>query len=65
VRGLRHLPYDSRLQIALGRLATRRHPILSFLPRTHILNRGLGRLRHRILQFVPQRKQLVPSELDA
>jgi len=50
IRGLRYSPHDLRLKIALDRLAIRRPPVLSFLPRTHALNRHLGKLRHRAMQ---------------
>jgi predicted Zn-dependent protease len=64
-RGLRYLPSDARLQAAFGRLATRRPPILRFLPRTHVINRSFGQFRHRILQILPRRKPLMPRELSA
>jgi predicted Zn-dependent protease len=64
-RGLRYLPHDSRLQEAFGRLVTRRTPVLGFLPRTSAVNRSLGHFRHRILQLMPRRKMLQPSESDA
>jgi len=61
-RGLRYLPHDVRLQQAFGRLATRRPPVLGFLPRTSAINRSLGNIRHRILAFVPRRKHLLPAD---
>jgi len=64
-RGLRYLPHDVRLQRAFGRLAIRRAPVLKFLPRTSAINRNLGHLRHRLLHFVPWRKQLLSGESDA
>jgi tetratricopeptide (TPR) repeat protein len=63
--GLRYTPHDSRLQEAFGRLAVRRPPVLRFLPRAHLLNRHLGRLRHRMLQRLPRRKWLPASESGA
>lgn len=38
---------DFRIRRALEKLGTRREPVLSFLHRSHPLNRTLGRLRHR------------------
>jgi predicted Zn-dependent protease len=64
-RGLRYLPNDIRLQEAFGRLATRRRPVFAFLPRTHVVNRGLGLMRHRALMLLPRRKPLTPRELTA
>jgi len=52
VRGLRYAPHDLRLKLALDRLATRRAPVLPFLPRAHSMNRNLGKLRHRTLQVL-------------
>jgi predicted Zn-dependent protease len=52
VRGLRYAPNDRRLKIGLDRLAMRRPPVLSFLPRTHLVNRNLGKLRHRAIQIL-------------
>ncbi len=64
-RGLRYLPTDARLQAAFGRLATRRPPVIRFLPRTHVINRSLGQFRHSLLQLLPRRKQLVANESNA
>jgi hypothetical protein len=52
VRGLRYAPHDKRLKIGLDRLAIRRPPVLGFLPRTHSVNRNLGKLRHSALQLL-------------
>ena len=52
--GLKYARRDIRLTIAKNRLVTRRVPVLSFLQRTHPMNRGLGRLRHRALQAFGQ-----------
>jgi predicted Zn-dependent protease len=52
VRGLRYAPHDQRLKIALDRLAIRRPPVLPFLPRTHSMNRNLGKLRHHAMQVL-------------
>jgi predicted Zn-dependent protease len=51
-RGLHYAPHDSRLKAALDRLAIRRPPVLQFLPRTHAINRNLGRFRHHALQVL-------------
>jgi predicted Zn-dependent protease len=51
-RGLHYTPHDLRLKMALDRLAMRRPPILSFLPRTHVINRNLGKIRHHALQVL-------------
>jgi len=51
-RGLHYAPHDLRLKMALDRLATRRPPVLPFLPRTHTINRNLGRIRHQALQVL-------------
>jgi tetratricopeptide (TPR) repeat protein len=64
-RGLHYLPGDMRLQDELGKLAIRRPPILGFLPRTHILNRTFGHLRHRLLSHIPRRKWLTVRESQA
>ncbi len=50
-KGLKYAPRDLRLQLALAKLSIRRRPILSFLGRKHFLNRSLGRLRHRALEY--------------
>jgi predicted Zn-dependent protease len=51
-RGLHYAPHDVRLKMALDRLALRRPPVLPFLPRTHAINRNLGKLRHNALQVL-------------
>ncbi len=51
-KGLQYARRDLRLKIALGKLATRRSPLLTFLPRYHFLNRHFGKLRHRVLCFL-------------
>jgi predicted Zn-dependent protease len=51
-RGLHYAPHDVRLKMAMDRLALRRPPVLSFLPRTHPINRNLGKLRHNALQVL-------------
>jgi len=64
-RGLQRLPHDIRLHTEFGRLILRRRPVLHFLPRTNLLNRHLGRLRHQLLLCIPRRKWLAPSESRA
>jgi predicted Zn-dependent protease len=51
-RGLHYAPHDRRLKMALDRLALRRSPVLPFLPRQHLLNRNLGKLRHHAQQVL-------------
>ena len=41
---------DSRLKRARKKVDSRRAPLLPFLDRGNFLNRGLGRLRHRVLK---------------
>ncbi len=50
-RGLKNAPRDPRLHSALGKIVSRRPPVISFLPRQSFLNRKLGKLRHRALQY--------------
>lgn len=52
--GLKYARRDVRLNLALNRLTQRRPPILPFLGRKHPVNRRLGMLRHRTLQFLGQ-----------
>ncbi len=47
-KGLLSAGRDFRIRRALERLGVRRSPVLPFLERTHMLNRTLGRLRHRM-----------------
>jgi tetratricopeptide (TPR) repeat protein len=61
-RGLHYLPHDQRLQVEFGRLLVRRSAVLPFLERTHLLNRRLGMLRHRVLHHIPRRKWLVENQ---
>jgi len=51
-KGLQYARRDLRLKVALGKLATRRSPVLPFLPRHHFFNRHLGKIRHRALKFL-------------
>jgi Flp pilus assembly protein TadD len=62
---LQRLPHDVRLHTEFGRLVVRRPPVLHFLPRANILNRNLGRLRHRLLRYIPRRRWLAVSESRA
>lgn len=48
-RGLRLDPESRRLRALLRRAERRSRPVLSRLPRSHFLNRSLGRLRKRFL----------------
>jgi len=65
--GLRYLPHDARLQGEFSKLTVRRSQVLRFLPRTHAVNRVLGRLRHLFLLHAPRRRwlQVQPSEARA
>ena len=56
--GLRYLPHDARLQGEFSKLIVRRSQVLRFLPRTHAVNRALGRLRHLFLLHTPRRRWL-------
>jgi predicted Zn-dependent protease len=47
-RGLVSAGRDFRIRRALEKIGMRREPMLSFLHRSHPLNRTLGRLRHRL-----------------
>ncbi|HKS83469.1 MAG TPA: tetratricopeptide repeat protein [Candidatus Acidoferrales bacterium] len=47
-RGLISAGRDFRIRRALEKIGMRRPPVLSFLHRSHPLNRTLGRLRHRL-----------------
>jgi predicted Zn-dependent protease len=41
---------DFRIRRAREKIGTRRKPVLSFLPRCHLLNRILGKWRHRLMK---------------
>jgi len=47
-KGLVSAGRDFRIRRALQRIGTRRDPVLTFLHRSHPVNRTLGRLRHRL-----------------
>jgi Flp pilus assembly protein TadD len=49
--GLKFARRDVRLTIAMNRLAERRPPVLTFLPRQNPINRQLGMLRHKTLRI--------------
>jgi Flp pilus assembly protein TadD len=49
--GMKFARRDIRLTIAMNKLAHRRRPVLSFLRRTHPINRQLGIIRHRTLNL--------------
>lgn len=59
--GLHYMPNDFRLLAEYGKLCFRRSPVLPFLPRAHAINRGLGRMRHWLVNFVPRRRWLEAS----
>jgi len=46
-KGLVSAGRDFRIRRALERIGMRRSPVLTFLHRSHPVNRTLGRLRHR------------------
>jgi Flp pilus assembly protein TadD len=49
--GMERTANSSILLKAMGRMQRRRPPILTFLGRSHFLNRHLGRLRHALIEF--------------
>jgi tetratricopeptide (TPR) repeat protein len=65
--GLRYMPQDARLRDEFSRLIVRRAPVLKSLPRAHVVNRMLGRVRHQFLLHAPRRRwlQVQPSEARA
>jgi tetratricopeptide (TPR) repeat protein len=65
--GLHYMPHDARLQDELSKLIVRRAPVLKMFPRTHVINRILGRVRHTFLLHAPRRRwvQVQPSEARA
>jgi len=54
-RALRLFGDDARLVEARGKVVKRRAPVLLSFGRGHFLNRGLGKLRHRILKSFEKR----------
>jgi predicted Zn-dependent protease len=47
VQGLKYAQRDSRMNSMLGKLSSRRKPLIPFLGREHFINRHLGTLRHK------------------
>jgi Flp pilus assembly protein TadD len=62
VRGVEGAPDDEALQRALASLGRRRRPVIPFLRRGNLLNRLLGRLRHR-LSGAPGVPEVTPAAL--
>ncbi len=62
LRGVEGAPADRSLQEALVALGRRRRPVLPFLARGNLLNRFLGRLRHR-LSGAPSVPEVTPAAL--
>ncbi len=61
-RALASLGRDARIERARLNLGSRRSPVLPFLDRGNILNRGLGILRHRLIGLTaPSRLQTAHS----
>jgi predicted Zn-dependent protease len=52
LEGIHYEPADARLNRMLGKLGIRRSPVVPFLGRANVLNRGLGRLRHRLFRIM-------------
>lgn len=48
--GLMLTKRDPRIKQALRKYGNRQAPVLPFLERTHLLNRGLGKLRYKVLK---------------
>ena len=48
-KGLIYFNADARIRRARANLGRRSSPVLPFLEREHLLNRSLGKLRHRVL----------------
>jgi len=65
--GLHYMPHDARLRDEFSKLIVRRPQMLRFLPRTHPVNRALGRLRYLFLLHTPRRRwlEVQPSEARA
>jgi tetratricopeptide (TPR) repeat protein len=65
--GLHYMPQDARLLDEFNKLILRRSPVLKVLPRSHALNRILGRVRHFVLLHAPRRRwlEVQPSEARA
>lgn len=54
MEGLPLTKRDPRLLKALAKLGMRRPPVLPFLKRDNLLNRGLGKLRSKVLKPAPK-----------
>ncbi len=52
IRGIKFANRDVRLKVMLGKLVTRRPPVIPFLERHHFLNRQLGLVRHRAMEVL-------------
>ena len=68
--GLHYMPHDVRLQEEFCKLIMRRVPLFKSLPRSHAVNRVLGKLRHLFCLYAPRRRwlhvqQQQPSEARA
>lgn len=50
--GLHYTNRHPSLRRALERISQRRRPVIPFLPRTHVVNKLLGRMRHRVLMLL-------------
>lgn len=55
VQGIKYAQKDSRIGSMLGKLSTRRRPIIPFLGRQNFINRQLGILRHRASEAMVSR----------
>ncbi len=53
--GIQLTKRDPRLVEMLQKFGSRRTAVLSFLPRAHFLNRGLGKIRARLLEVAGKR----------
>ncbi len=51
-QGLRVDPEDKRLHDLIERIELRRHPVLSFLPRSNPVNYALGYVRHHTIKML-------------
>jgi tetratricopeptide (TPR) repeat protein len=60
-RGLMIDPRDAALLFEWRRMGVRRPPVLPFLPRRHLANRFLGRLRGRLVGDVIPRAEPAPE----
>ena len=65
--GLHYMPHDARLREEFSKLIVRRAPVLKVLPRAHLVNRILGRVRYQFLLHTPRRRwlQVQPSAARA